>query len=136
MLIVRKANDGSYAAIAIGKLIKDATFKTLSSGKEISKFTIQYGVEAVTTGGRRNGLLLVCDAWERMAEFAAALEKGDIVLVAGPYMKDDFWSLKQGKDVYKMNCEIILPQPQAMVGEELAESTEDEELPADWVADF
>lgn len=135
MLIVRKANDGSYAAIAIGKLIKDATFKTLSSGKETSKFTIQYGLETDTTGGRRNGLLLVCDAWERLAEFAAALEKGDRVLVAGPYIRDDFWSAKQGKDIYKINCEIILPQPQALTGAEITEGSADE-LPADWVADF
>lgn len=135
MLIVRKATDGSMAAVAVGRLIKDASFKRLSTGKEITKFTIQYGYES-SGGGRRNGLLLNCDAWELMGEFAAALEKGDTVLTAGKFERDEYWSNKNGNDSYKLTCEIILPQPS--LSADAAEDGDEAppELPSDWTPDF
>ena len=100
--------------------------RTFDNGKTKTTFSIRYD-QKKNEDGEKISTYMDVEAWGRLAQYAACVERGDDLLCAGEYVRDDYRSEKKGEDVYTLKATIILAQP---VADEMPE-TEEDELPAD-----
>ncbi len=113
-------------AIFVGTVHQDAKTNVTKSGLHVANFSICYGKEDGDTGAKK-GKYINCIAWRDLADYAANLEAGDVVLAAGTLSRDEYRSNKKGSDVYQLTCQIILVQPDAMPDVFDEEGDEDDE---------
>lgn len=100
--------------------------RTFDNGKTKTTFSLRYD-QKKNEDGEKISTYMDVEAWGKLAQYAACVERGDDLLCAGEYVKDNYRSEKKGEDVYTLKASIILAQP---VAEEMPE-TEEDELPAD-----
>ena len=100
--------------------------RTFDNGKTKTTFSIRYD-QKKNEDGEKISTYMDVEAWGKLAQYAACVERGDDLLCAGEYVRDSYRSEKKGEDVYTLKASIILAQP---VADEMPESEEDE-LPAD-----
>lgn len=99
--------------------------RTFDNGKTKTTFSLRYD-QKKNEDGEKISTYMDVEAWGKLAQYAACVERGDDLLCAGEYVKDNYRSEKKGEDVYTLKASIILAQP---VAEEMPES--EDELPAD-----
>lgn len=100
--------------------------RTFDNGKTKTTFSIRYD-QKKNEDGEKISTYMDVEAWGKLAKYAACVERGDDLLCAGEYVRDNYRSDKKGEDVYTLKASIILAQP---VADEMPE-TEEDELPAD-----
>lgn len=100
--------------------------RTFDNGKTKTTFSIRYD-QKKNEDGEKISTYMDVEAWGKLAQYAACVERGDDLLCAGEYVRDSYRSEKKGEDVYTLKATIILAQP---VADEMPEAEEDE-LPAD-----
>lgn len=100
--------------------------RTFDNGKTKTTFSIRYD-QKKNEDGEKISTYMDVEAWGKLAQYAACVERGDDLLCAGEYVRDNYRSEKKGEDVYTLKATIILAQP---VADEMPETGEDE-LPAD-----
>lgn len=100
--------------------------RTFDNGKTKTTFSIRYD-QKKNEDGEKISTYMDVEAWGKLAQYAACVERGDDLLCAGEYVRDSYRSEKKGEDVYTLKATIILAQP---VADEMPETGEDE-LPAD-----
>lgn len=100
--------------------------RTFDNGKTKTTFSIRYD-QKKNEDGEKISTYMDVEAWGKLAQYAACVERGDDLLCAGEYVRDNYRSEKKGEDVYTLKASIILPQA---VADEMPE-TEEDELPAD-----
>lgn len=100
--------------------------RTFDNGKTKTTFSIRYD-QKKNEDGEKISTYMDVEAWGKLAQYAACVERGDDLLCAGEYVRDNYRSEKKGEDVYTLKASIILAQP---VADEMPE-TEEDELPAD-----
>lgn len=100
--------------------------RTFDNGKTKTTFSIRYD-QKKNEDGEKISTYMDVEAWGKLAQYAACVERGDDLLCAGEYVRDNYRSEKKGEDVYTLKASVILAQP---VAEEMPE-TEEDELPAD-----
>lgn len=100
--------------------------RTFDNGKTKTTFSIRYD-QKKNEDGEKISTYMDVEAWGKLAQYAACVERGDDLLCAGEYVRDNYRSDKKGEDVYTLKASIILAQP---VADEMPE-TEEDELPAD-----
>ena len=94
--------------------------RTFDSGKVKTVFSLRYNQVKNEAGDKISDYIDV-EAWGTLARYAACVERGDDLLVAGEYVKDTYRSDKKGQDIYVIKAAIILAQP---ISEEMPEETE------------
>lgn len=100
--------------------------RTFDNGKVKTVFSLRYN-QTKNDAGEKISDYIDIESWGNLARYAACVEKGDDIFVAGEYAKDNYRSEKKGEDIYVVKASIILAQP---VADEMPEAEEDE-LPAD-----
>jgi single-stranded DNA-binding protein len=100
--------------------------RTFDNGKVKTVFSLRYN-QTKNDAGEKISDYIDIESWGNLARYAACVEKGDDIFVAGEYAKDNYRSEKKGEDIYVVKASIILAQP---VADEMPE-TEEDELPAD-----
>ena len=118
MLIARKnPQTGETHVIMTGIVCKDSKYEANYGGK--TTFSVKYGSMRDESGKRADGLFFNCCARRAIATLAACLEKGDSVLVCGVVTSREYTSLDgQRKTWTELECDFLLPQPQAPVNTE------------------
>ena len=99
---------------------------TFDNGKMKTTFSMRYH-QVKNEDGEKVSSYMEVEAWGNLARYAACVERGDDLLVAGEYAKDNYRSEKKGEDMYVLKASIILAQP---VAEEMPE-TEEVQAPDD-----
>lgn len=121
--------------IACGTLPRDAALQKVGA-KQSSK--TKFGIKIDEIGEKKEAKWLDCVCWYKLALYAAGLEKGDTVLVAGKLREYNYTSKKTGEAVHGMElvCEFVMPQGVAEVTQDFSEEAEypevdvsDSELP-------
>ena len=97
--------------------------RTFDSGKVKTVFSLRYN-QVKNDAGEKISDYIDVEAWGTLARYAACVERGDDLLVAGEYAKDTYRSEKKGQDIYVIKATIILAQP---IAEEIPEETEPEQ---------
>ena len=120
--------------IFYGTVSGNVRHRVFESGKMVTNFGVAYEKTLDENGEKKKSVIYV-DAWgKNLASYAACLERGDIVLVAGRLKRDDYMSQKNGTDSYKLNADLVICQPTAdyedgEYNEEAADALEREERP-------
>lgn len=94
--------------------------RNFDNGKTKTTLSVRYNQKRNDDGEKISDYMEI-EAWGRLAQYAACVEKGDDLLVAGEYAKDNYRSEKKGEDVFVLKASIILAQP---VAEEMPEDNE------------
>ncbi len=95
--------------------------RTFDSGKTKTTLSVRYNQKRNDDREKISDYMEI-EAWGPLARYAACVEKGDDLLVAGEYVKDNYRSERKGEDMYVLKASIILAQP---VADEMPD-TEDE----------
>lgn len=98
--------------------------RTFDNGKVKTTLSVRYNQKKNDDGEKVSDYMDI-EAWGALARYAACVERGDDLLVAGEYARDNYRSEKKGEDVYVLKASIILAQP---VADEMPE-TEEEPAP-------
>ena len=83
--------------------------RTFDNGKTKTTFSIRYD-QKKNEDGEKISTYMDVEAWGKLAQYAACVERGDDLLCAGEYVRDNYRSEKKGEDVYTLKASIILPQ--------------------------
>ena len=102
--------------IVWGAATHDARAYTTSGGKSKTLFSIAYNRYKDQDGEKHTDFMDV-ETWGPLADYAAGIEKGDVLLLGGQYVKDEYMSKKKGEERWKLVAEIVLVQPTAMAEE-------------------
>lgn len=95
--------------------------RTFDNGKVKTVFSLRYN-QTKNDAGEKISDYIDIESWGNLARYAACVEKGDDILVAGEYAKDNYRSEKKGEDIYVVKASIILAQPLA---DEMPETEEE-----------
>jgi single-stranded DNA-binding protein len=95
--------------------------RTFDNGKVKTVFSLRYN-QIKNDAGEKISDYIDIESWGNLARYAACVEKGDDILVAGEYAKDNYRSEKKGEDIYVVKASIILAQP---VADEMPETEEE-----------
>lgn len=95
--------------------------RTFDNGKVKTVFSLRYN-QTKNDAGEKISDYIDIESWGNLARYAACVEKGDDILVAGEYAKDNYRSEKKGEDIYVVKASIILAQP---VADEMPETEEE-----------
>ena len=95
--------------------------RTFDNGKVKTVFSLRYN-QTKNDAGEKISDYIDIESWGNLARYAACVEKGDDILVAGEYAKDNYRSEKKGEDIYVVKASIILAQP---VADEMPENEEE-----------
>ena len=95
--------------------------RTFDNGKVKTVFSLRYN-QTKNDDGEKISDYIDIESWGNLARYAACVEKGDDILVAGEYAKDNYRSEKKGEDIYVVKASIILAQP---VADEMPETEEE-----------
>lgn len=97
--------------VACGSLPRDAELRQVGA-KNSSCTSFGIKVDEIGAGDAKQAKWLDCVAWHKLAKYAAGLEKGDVVFVAGKFRKYSYTSKKTGELVEKTElvCEFIMVQ--------------------------
>lgn len=105
-----------------GRVTRDAYYKDGGAWK-LAAFSIRYGYEqGEGDNGEREAKFLDVKCWGEIAEYGRLMEKGDVVLVAGPLKKDKKPD-KDGNDRWYLDAEFLIVQPVPQAMEELPSGT-------------
>lgn len=99
-----------HSLVLWGTVTQDAKTRTFNNGKMKTSFSMRYHTDKDEDGNKISKYMEV-EAWGNLAMYASGIERGDDVLVAGEYMKDNYLSEKKGEPRYKLSASIILVQP-------------------------
>lgn len=86
--------------MVIGGATKDAEERTTQSGKTVVKFSLGCGKRADDSS-----IYADCEAWNRVADLAKGIKKGDLVMAAGSIRP---YTSQTGKTYNNLNCEIVV----------------------------
>ena len=95
--------------------------RTFDNGKVKTVFSLRYN-QTKNDAGEKISDYIDIESWGNLARYAACVEKGDDIFVAGEYAKDNYRSEKKGEDIYVVKASIILAQP---VADEMPETEEE-----------
>lgn len=95
--------------------------RTFDNGKVKTVFSLRYN-QTKNDAGEKISDYIDIESWGNLARYAACVEKGDDIIVAGEYAKDNYRSEKKGDDIYVVKASIILAQP---VADEMPETEEE-----------
>lgn len=95
--------------------------RTFDNGKVKTVFSLRYN-QTKNDAGEKISDYIDIESWGNLARYAACVEKGDDILVAGEYARDNYRSEKKGEDIYVVKASIILAQP---VADEMPETEEE-----------
>ena len=95
--------------------------RTFDNGKVKTVFSLRYN-QTKNDAGEKISDYIDIESWGNLARYAACVEKGDDILVAGEYAKDNYRSEKKGEDIYVVKASIIMAQP---VADEMPETEEE-----------
>lgn len=110
MRIIGKAkrNDNGYPFICVMTLLKDSEIKHPKDG-----FTVWNGygrVERIPKGERDQSVIYSVTALSPLADNLIAWPKGTVLLIAGNLVRDEYWSKRNGTDVFKIMAEFVHDQ--------------------------
>ena len=95
--------------------------RTFDNGKVKTVFSLRYN-QTKNDAGEKISDYIDIESWGNRARYAACVEKGDDIFVAGEYARDNYRSEKKGEDIYVVKASIILAQP---VADEMPETEEE-----------
>ena len=95
--------------------------RTFDNGKVKTVFSLRYN-QTKNDAGEKISDYIDIESWGNLARYAACVEKGDDIFVAGEYARDNYRSEKKGEDIYVVKASIILAQP---VADEMPETEEE-----------
>ena len=96
-----------------GRSTRDATFRVTNSGKKVSGFAVKYDYRHDPDGQPINEYMEV-SCWGKLAQWvgdeSVGIGKGDMVIVAGDLMKDEFYKKDEdrSKVKYKLNADLVM----------------------------
>lgn len=129
-----KLQDGSF--IVAGYVARDAEQKTTQSGKTLTRWSVAVGSRK-KQDGQNETIWTNCQAWDRAAQIAAGIRKGDTVLCIGRIETNEY----NGKTYKNLVCEfvsimgnVLAPAPDANISaeddlSEFEELISDDEVP-------
>ena len=94
-----KMQDGSF--IIAGYVARDAEMKTTQSGKTLAKWGVAVGSKQGQNG--KETIWTNCQAWDKVAEEAAKIRKGDSVFCVGRIEVNEY----NGKQYKNLVCEFV-----------------------------
>lgn len=89
---------------------RDASFRQFDSGKCVTNFSVCFGHGEADAQGRKPGKYMDVKVWNDNAHYAACLEKGDTVLVAGELRKEREPD-RDGNDRWYLDADFCEAQP-------------------------
>lgn len=95
-----KLQDGSL--IIAGYVARDAEQKTTQSGKTLTRWSVAVGSRK-KQDGQNEAIWTNCQAWDKTAQIAAGIRKGDTVLCIGRIETNDY----NGKTYKNLVCEFV-----------------------------
>lgn len=95
-----KLQDGSF--IVAGYVARDAEQKTTQSGKTLTRWSVAVGSRK-KQDGQNETIWTNCQAWDRAAQIAAGIRKGDTVLCIGRIETNEY----NGKTYKNLVCEFV-----------------------------
>lgn len=113
---------------------RDARYHEFGSGSRVADFSVRYDTEQSGEEGRKAGKYIDVKCWRDLSDYARYLEKGDVVLVAGRFVKDKKQD-QDGNDRWYLNAEFVSAQPQIQIEEEGAfeeNASPDDPLPEEF----
>lgn len=94
-----KMQDGSF--IIAGYVARDAEMKSTQSGKTLTQWGVAVGSKQGQNG--KETIWTNCKAWDKVAEEAAKIRKGDSVFCVGRIEVNDY----NGKQYKNLVCEFV-----------------------------
>lgn len=94
-----KMQDGSF--IIAGYVARDAEMKSTQSGKTLTQWGVAVGSKQGQNG--KETIWTNCKAWDKVAEEAAKIRKGDSVFCVGHIEVNDY----NGKQYKNLVCEFV-----------------------------
>lgn len=95
-----KLQDGSF--IICGYVARDAEQKTTQNGKTLTRWSVAVGKKQ-GQNGQTESIWTNCQAWDKAAEVAAQIKKGDTVFCIGRIETNEY----QGKTYKNLVCEYV-----------------------------
>jgi single-strand DNA-binding protein len=95
-----KMQDGSF--IIAGYVARDAEMKSTQSGKTLTQWGVAVGSKQGQNG--KETIWTNCKAWDKVAEEAAKIRKGDSVFCVGRIEVNDY----NGKQYKNLVCEFVV----------------------------
>ena len=106
---------GKYAIVS-GFVPKDAELRQTTTGKSVTNFSVKHG-DVVNEDGSRTAQWITCVAWQKVADIAKYICKGDTVLCVGELRS---FNTRDGdtRTVVELVCEFVqIMQPPAAAPE-------------------
>lgn len=100
-----KLQDGNF--IICGFVPSDSALRTTQSGKSLCKWSVKVG--EVGSGEEREAKWVNCQAWQKAAQAASRIRKGDTVLAVGRIEENEY----NGKTYKNLVCEFVSVMPYA-----------------------
>lgn len=95
-----KLQDGSF--IIAGFVARDAEQKTTQNGNQFTRWSVAVGSKK-TQDGQNETVWTNCQAWDKAAQVAAGIRKGDTVLCIGRIQNNEY----NGKIYKNLVCEFV-----------------------------
>lgn len=95
-----KLQDGSF--IIAGYVARDAEQKTTQSGKTLTRWSVAVG-QKQGQNGQNEAVWTNCQAWDKAAQAAAGIQKGDTVFCIGRIQNNEY----NGKTYKNLVCEYV-----------------------------
>lgn len=115
-----------------GRATKDASLFETKNGRFVSNFPVKYSYRHDEDGNVLVDYMNV-DVWGKLAKIVGddtiGVAKGDMVLVAGQILRDNFYGKDEDKTVpkYKLNAELVFDMTSINQLMEMVMATEEEE---------
>ncbi len=103
MITVSKTRNGKFVARGTGKLTSAPQFRTFDSGNTLTSFFVNS--DATGKGKDKQYESYKINAWGEWSDYANMLEKGDIILVEGECVRDDYYSKKNNSEEFMINVQ-------------------------------
>lgn len=97
---------GKYAVLS-GFVPRDAELRQTQTGKTVANFSVKRG-DVVNEDGTRTAQWINCVAWQKVADIAKYIAKGDTVLCAGE-LQERSYDTRDGdtRTVTELVCEFV-----------------------------
>ena len=108
MILQQRTRDGKNAVLAWGSVWSEPFTRKSKNNTPVCNFYLRHDTTR-TPNGKNWAETVSVESWARLASFCSNLKLRSWVVVMGTIDRDEYASNRQGKDIYKITAQMVIP---------------------------